>query len=185
MLLSLDPEISRFPWWKSTVNLGTRSQNCKPQHCSWRAELPRAAGSWSPARTPSRRASWAGPAAEFLSFWSPLLHSCHPGPVLSSLLGIFNPRLTGESPLQSLFGSGEENALCFFHRLMFCRYKKAKCLGLERSDHECHQQLCNPRNGDLEILTATACFKDFKQLRDKSAAQSMPAGSVPQYVGAG
>lgn len=51
---------------------------------------------------------------------------------------------------------------CFFHHLMFCRYKKVRCLELERSERSvCPQQLCNPRNGDLEILTARACFKDF------------------------
>lgn len=49
-------------------------------------------------------------------------------------------------------------ALCFFHHLIFCRYKKKRCLRLERNEHE----PCNPRNGNLEILTARVCFKDFK-----------------------
>lgn len=108
-------------------------------------------------------------------------------PVFSSLLGIFNPHLTGESPLQSLFWGwrGEGRCpLCFFHHLTFWRYKKVRCLRLERSEHKCPQQLCNPKNGNLEILTARACFKDFKQPRDKKAHQSTPAGSVLQYISA-
>lgn len=71
----------------------------------------------------------------------------------------------------------EPSAKFFWGLGEFCRYKKARCLGLERSEHECPQQLGNARNGDREILTARACFKDLKQPQDKRAHQSTPAGT--------
>lgn len=111
-------------------------------------------------------------------FWSPLPHSCYLGPVFSSIRGILNPHLLREP--HAVSGPGEERYALFLHHLTYCSYKKRS--GLRRSECDCPQQLRNRRNSDMEGLTARACLTDFKQLLNKRGHQSLPAGSLLQYI---